>query len=179
VGPGQWPGPDAAAFQITKENARSQVATGVYALAGTVRVNGARAQPAASPRLADRRQLHLPGCQGHRRRRGRYLGRQGAGQHAQAHLHHLDHLRPGPHWQVGGGATYMSQRYANATNTVQVGGYTRYDAMLAYTTKAYDIRLNLYNLTDKMYYDALIQSDGGRSVPGSGRTALLSLTYRM
>jgi catecholate siderophore receptor len=93
--------------------------------------------------------------------------------------HHLDHLRPGPHWQVGGGATYMSQRYANATNTVQVGGYTRYDAMLAYTTKAYDIRLNLYNLTDKMYYDALIQSDGGRSVPGSGRTALLSLTYRM
>jgi len=30
-----------------------------------------------------------------------------------------------------------------------------------------------------MYYDALIQSDGGRSVPGSGRTAMLSLNYRM
>jgi len=38
--------------------------------------------------------------------------------------------------------------------------------------------VNLLNLTNKYYYDALIQSDGGRAVPGIGRTALLTATYR-
>ena len=30
-----------------------------------------------------------------------------------------------------------------------------------------------------MYYDSLMASDGGRAVPGSGTTGLLTLTYRM
>ncbi|BEV16739.1 TonB-dependent siderophore receptor [Herbaspirillum sp. DW155] len=171
----------AAAFQITKENARSQVATGVYVLDGTVRVNGARTgatghithdwQVAANYTYLDAKVLN---------------GAAGDNSVGKIPVNTPKHTLTtwttydlAPHWQIGGGATYMSQRYADAPNTVQVGGYTRYDAMLAYTTKAYDIRLNLYNLTDKMYYDALIQSDGGRSVPGSGRTAMLSLTYRM
>jgi catecholate siderophore receptor len=34
-------------------------------------------------------------------------------------------------------------------------------------------------LANKMYYDALIQSDGGRAVPGNGRTAMISLDYRL
>ncbi|WP_443114338.1 TonB-dependent receptor [Herbaspirillum seropedicae] len=171
----------AAAFQITKDNARSQVATGVYALAGKVRVNGARAgatghitrawQVAANYTYLDAKVLE---------------GAAGDNSVGKVPVNTPKHTLTtwttydlAPHWQIGGGASYMSQRYADAPNTVQVGGYTRYDAMLAYTTKAYDIRLNLYNLSNKMYYDALIQSDGGRSVPGSGRTALLSLTYRM
>jgi catecholate siderophore receptor len=181
VGCGRRPGADCAGFQITKENARSQVATGVYALAGTVRVNGARA--GATGRITRDWQI----AANYTYLDAKVVG----GAVADTSVGKIPVNTPkhtfttwttydlAPHWQVGGGATYMSQRYANATNTVQVGGYTRYDAMLAYTTKAYDIRLNLYNLTDKMYYDALIQSDGGRSVPGSGRTALLSLTYRM
>ena len=41
-----------------------------------------------------------------------------------------------------------------------------------------DIRLNLFNLTNNYYYDALIPSDGGRAVPGTGATAVLSVTYR-
>lgn len=84
-----------------------------------------------------------------------------------------------PSWEIGGGAFYMSQRYANNTNTVQVGGYVRWDGMIAYHQPKYDVRLNLFNIFDKKYYDALIQSDGGRSVPGTGRTAMLSFTYRM
>jgi len=81
--------------------------------------------------------------------------------------------------EVGGGAFYMSERYANNTNTVQVGGFVRWDGMIAFHQPKYDVRLNLFNIFDKKYYDALIQSDGGRSVPGTGRTAMLSLTYRM
>jgi catecholate siderophore receptor len=34
------------------------------------------------------------------------------------------------------------------------------------------------NLTNKQYYDALIPSDGGRAVPGLGRTFLATLNYR-
>jgi catecholate siderophore receptor len=30
-----------------------------------------------------------------------------------------------------------------------------------------------------MYYDSLMASDGGRAVPGSGTTGLLTFTYRM
>lgn len=171
----------AAAFQITKENARSQVGTGVYALAGTVRVNGARA--GATGRITRDWQVAANYTYLDAKVVGGAVADTSVGKvpiNTPKHTFTLwSTYDLAPHWQVGGGANYMSQRYANATNTVQVGGYTRYDAMLAYTTKAYDIRLNLYNLTNKMYYDALIQSDGGRSVPGSGRTALLSLTYRM
>jgi catecholate siderophore receptor len=83
-----------------------------------------------------------------------------------------------PHWEIGGGPSYMSGRYASNTNYVQVGGYTRWDATAAYHAKKYDVRLNLLNLTNKYYYDALIPSDGGRSVPGIGRTLLATLDYR-
>lgn len=84
-----------------------------------------------------------------------------------------------PRWEIGGGPTYMSARYAANTNFVQVGGYTRWDAMAAYHAKQWDLRLNLLNLTNKFYYDALIQSDGGRSVPGIGRTLLATFEYRL
>ncbi|CAH2776826.1 MAG: Ferrichrome-iron receptor [uncultured Caballeronia sp.] len=36
----------------------------------------------------------------------------------------------------------------------------------------------MQNLTNKHYYDALIPSDGGRAVPGYGRTFLATLNYR-
>jgi catecholate siderophore receptor len=83
-----------------------------------------------------------------------------------------------PHWTVGGGPTYMSARYAASTDLVRVSGYTRWDAMAEYHEKNWDVRLNLLNLTNKAYYDALIQSDGGRSVPGIGRTLLATANYR-
>jgi catecholate siderophore receptor len=50
--------------------------------------------------------------------------------------------------------------------------------MAEYHEKNWDVRLNLLNLTNKAYYDALIQSDGGRSVPGIGRTLLATANYR-
>jgi len=84
-----------------------------------------------------------------------------------------------PHWEIGGGPTYMSARFASNTNYVQTGGYTRWDAMAAYHAKKWDLRVNLLNVTNKSYFDALIPSDGGRSVPGIGRTLLATLQYRL
>jgi catecholate siderophore receptor len=172
---------NAAVFQIDKQNARSLVSTGVYELAGNVRVKGARA--GATGRINKQWQVALGYT---------YLDAQvmsgAAGDTAVGKVptntpkHTLTSwttYEVAPHWQVGGGASFMSERFANPTNTVQVGGYTRWDATVAYLQPKYDIRLNLFNLTNKMYYDALIQSDGGRSVPGSGRTAMLSVNYRM
>jgi catecholate siderophore receptor len=83
-----------------------------------------------------------------------------------------------PEWEVGGGATYSGQRYANNANLTEVGSYVRFDATLAYHQPKYDVRLNLYNLANTSYYDALIPSDGGRAVPGLGRSAMVTLSVR-
>jgi catecholate siderophore receptor len=72
----------------------------------------------------------------------------------------------------------MSGRYAANDNVVHVGGFVRWDAVLGYHTKQYDIQLNALNLSNKLYYDALIASDGGRAVPALGRTFLASFNYR-
>ena len=170
----------AAAFQITQTNARAQNNDGTYSATGTIRVNGARAGIAG--RVTDKLQLF------------------GAYTHLDATI--VDGIAPGtlgkipantpkdaaslwatyaitPEWEVGGGTTYSAKRYANNTDLVEVGGYVRLDAMVAYHQPKYDIRLNLFNLANRHYYDALIPSDGGRAVPGSGRAATLTFTYRL
>jgi catecholate siderophore receptor len=81
-------------------------------------------------------------------------------------------------WEVGGGVTYMSDRFANNTNVVSVGDYTRWDATVAYHQPKYDLRFNLLNLTDRRDFIATIPSDGGRAVPGAGRTLLMTGTYK-
>jgi catecholate siderophore receptor len=37
----------------------------------------------------------------------------------------------------------------------------------------------MLNFTDKKYFVGVIQSDGGRSIPGLGATELLTVTYRL
>ncbi|MFZ6686944.1 TonB-dependent receptor [Undibacterium sp. SXout11W] len=171
---------NSAVFQIQKENARSQISPGVYSMDGTVRVNGFRA--GASGLLSKGLQLAMNYT---------YLdAKVVAASAADGTLGKIPANTPrntltawttyefAPHWEIGGGPVYMSQRYASGANVVSVPGYTRWDATMAYKQKNYDVRLNVFNLSDKMYYDALIPSDGGRSVPGTGRSAMLSVAYR-
>ena len=76
---------------------------------------------------------------------------------------------------VGGGTTYQSMAYANTTNTAYVPEFWKFDAMLSYKVDPKStIQLNIYNITDVMYY---AQYYGGHAVPGSGRSA--SLSYRV
>ena len=82
-------------------------------------------------------------------------------------------------WEIGGGPTYLGQRYANNTDTVSVPGFVRFDATAAFKAEKYDIRVNVFNLTNAYFYDQVIASDGGRAVPGSGLTAMLTLTARL
>ncbi|WP_029043873.1 MULTISPECIES: TonB-dependent receptor [Cupriavidus] len=169
-----------AIFRITKDNARSQIDATTYALTGKIQVDGVRF--GATGRITPKWQVfagytYLNAVI----ENGIASGTQGkipgnTPKHTATAWTSYNIL---PSWEVGGGAFYMSQRYANNTDTTQVGGFVRWDGMVAYHQPKYDVRLNLFNIFDKKYYDALIQSDGGRSVPGTGRTAMLSFTYRM
>ena len=44
--------------------------------------------------------------------------------------------------------------------------YARWDAMVAYEQKNWTLRLNVKNLFDKLYYDA-VYDNGGFTVPGT------------
>jgi catecholate siderophore receptor len=74
--------------------------------------------------------------------------------------------------QVGGGARYIGRRYGNTTNARFVEGYWLVDAMAAVrVSPRLSLRLNVYNLADRKYFDRL---GGGHLVPGTARSALLS-----
>lgn len=168
-----------ALFQITQYNARAQDSLGIYTATGTVQVNGARLGVVG--RLTDKFQIFggysllnativngiAPGTEGNTPANTPKNSGSLWGVYAVT-----------PEWEVGGGATYSGQRYANNANLTEVGSYVRFDATLAYHQPKYDVRLNLYNLANTSYYDALIPSDGGRAVPGLGRSAMVTLSVR-
>ncbi|MFM9913226.1 MAG: TonB-dependent receptor domain-containing protein [Methylophilaceae bacterium] len=100
------------------------------------------------------------------------------------------------YWKVGGGVEAKGARYGyNPTQTAaqdSVGtgffrdgtfnpnrapGYARWDAMLAYEEQKWAVRLNVKNVFDKQYYDALYDN-GAFVVPGNGRTAILSAEFK-
>jgi catecholate siderophore receptor len=94
-------------------------------------------------------------------------------------------------WKVGGGIEAKGERSgynpqaANA-NALFTGtkfdpntlpGYARVDAMLAYEEKKWAVRLNVKNLLDKKYYDALYDN-GAFSVPGNKRQAIVTTEFK-
>lgn len=82
-----------------------------------------------------------------------------------------------PSFEIGGGAVYMSRRYARTTGTPEsVPGYWTFNAMAKYSLSPHvDLQLNVYNLANAVYFD---QIHPWHVVPGAGRSALLTLTYQ-
>ena len=169
-----------ALFDIEKTNSRSQVSPGVYISNGDVRVTGF--EFGAAGRITRDWQLmggytHLVPKIAHASALEATNGKDLANTPRDMATLWTTY-KVTPQWETGGGATYMSSRFASNTNVVSAAGYTRWDGTVAYHLPKYDIRLNLLNLTNKEYISALIPSDGGRSVPGSGRTALITVAHR-
>jgi catecholate siderophore receptor len=171
---------NAAVFQITKYNARDQAADGTYTAAGTIRVKGARL--GASGQLARGWKLFA----GYAYLDGRIVDGIAVGTTGKVPLNTprqsatlWSTYELTKRWEVGGGANYLSSRFLNNTNLVHVDSYARFDATVAFHQPRYDIRLNLFNLANKYYYENLIASDGGRAVPGTGRSAMLSFVYHL
>lgn len=103
-------------------------------------------------------------------------------------------------WKVGGGVEAKGERYgynpqaAAGTALGQTGapggvfvdgtfhpntlpGYARVDALLAYEARKWAVRLNVKNLLDKQYYDALYDN-GAFSVPGNRRQAIVTTEFK-
>jgi len=169
----------AALFEVEKTNARTQVSATEYALSGDVRVRGG--EVGLVGHITDAWQVFA----GYTRLNARIVraldGTQGnvPANTPQDSASLWSSYRIDEQWEIGGGATYLSQRFAANTNVVSVGGYTRWDAMVAWHLAKVDLRLNLLNLADKQYFDALIPSDGGRSIPGIGRTLLATIDWKL
>jgi len=83
-----------------------------------------------------------------------------------------------PQLTIGGGAYYVSKVYGDAANTKWVPSYWRADAMATYQVdKNLSLRLNVQNLFDKVWYDA-VYDNGAFTVPGTGRRLIVSGEYR-
>jgi catecholate siderophore receptor len=94
-------------------------------------------------------------------------------------------------WKIGGGVEAKAWRTAyvpSATNggTMFAGsgfhpnyapGYARVDAMVAYEQPKWAVRLNVKNLLDKEYYDA-VYDNGGLVTPGNRRQAIVTTEYK-
>lgn len=80
-----------------------------------------------------------------------------------------------PEWQFGAGATGASSRFVNSFETAEVDSYVRGDAMVAYLQPGYDIRLNVQNVTDELYYETASQ---GRATAAMGARYILTGTFR-
>lgn len=92
------------------------------------------------------------------------------------------------HWKLGGGVEAKGARLAfnpsnsNPANVPTLNGiyhpntvpsYYRVDAMLSYEQPRWAMKLNVKNLTDKLYYDA-VYDNGGFVLPGVRRTVILT-----
>jgi catecholate siderophore receptor len=91
-----------------------------------------------------------------------------------------------PWWklQIGGGLNVVSSRFASSTPSSVGGvaflreapGYWIVSAMAKYPlSQNVDLQLNMFNLTGNRFYDQIHPS---HVVPGPGRTALLTLSYK-
>jgi catecholate siderophore receptor len=171
-----------ALFQVEKDNARSQVSTGVYTLTGNIQVRGGEFGIAG--RITKNWQIYvnyallnakiisasaLDGSQG---KVPANVPRNSASVWTSYKIT--------PKYEIGGGGYYMSNRYASNTDVVSVGNFVRFDAMAAYHySKSVDFRLNLLNITNRPdNYDLVIASDGGRAAPTMARTLLGTVAYR-
>ena len=181
----KWETPDgnllltAAAFQITKANARENIGGNVYELVGKLRSQGV--ELGINGTLFDVLQLF-----------GGYtytdakivesanvanVGRPFANipKHS-ANL--LATVMLGDHVEIGGQVHYQSKIFGGslAAGEAHVPGYVRLDAIARVKpTEWLEARLNINNLTDKRYYDAIYRSGSPIAYIAPGRSAFLTL----
>ena len=81
-----------------------------------------------------------------------------------------------PKISVGGGATYVDQRFGNTANTVWIPSYWRYDAMAAFNVNdRFNLQLNVQNLTDEVYFIRPYRNH--YAALGAARSAVLSVMF--
>ncbi|MDE2402558.1 MAG: TonB-dependent receptor [Burkholderiales bacterium] len=79
-------------------------------------------------------------------------------------------------WGVGAGATYKGASYADSANLYRVPSYVVVDGSVFYETPSWEVRLDLRNLADRRYF---VSPTFSGALPGEGRSAYLTATYRV
>lgn len=79
-------------------------------------------------------------------------------------------------WKIGAGIEGVGARYANANNRIDIPAYTRVDAMIEYAIKQYSLRVNLFNLCNKKYYEGIYT---GHVIPGTPLAAQVTLSMKL
>jgi catecholate siderophore receptor len=79
-------------------------------------------------------------------------------------------------WKFGSGIEGIGKRYANASNFTSIPPYTRVDSMIEYSTKRYSVKLNIFNLLNKKYYEGIYT---GHVMPGTSRAIQLTLGVKI
>jgi catecholate siderophore receptor len=171
-----------AAFQITKDNAREAIGGGVFDLVGKLRSRGF--ELGVNGTLFDRLQLFggytYTDAEIVRSANAANVGRPFANipKHS-ANL--LATFLLASNLEVGGQVHYQSKFFGGqgAATLATVPGYTRLDAVVRWKPVYWlETRLNLNNLTDKVYYDAIYRSAAPFAYVAPGRSAVLTVVTR-
>lgn len=170
----------AAVFQIIKDNARENIGNGVFNTVGRLRSRGAEASITGT--LADRVELFggytFLDATITKSQTAANVGRRFANvpKHT-AQL--LANLLVNKRIKVGGQIFAQSRITGEGTTalgkTPYIPGYVRFDAVAEFhPTDRLELRLNVLNLTDKRYYDAIYRSGSPFSYIAPGRSATLT-----
>jgi catecholate siderophore receptor len=169
-----------ALFQITKNNAREQVTPGVYDLVGKLRSRGA--ELAVTGNLGEKIQLFGGYTYTDAKLVDSVIAANEGKPFANIPKHSASLLATyalTDHVQIGGQVYYQSKIFGGTTfaGTANVPAYTRFDAVARWQPLEWlEARLNVLNITDKLYYDAIYRSGAPFAYVAPGRSATLSLT---
>lgn len=84
--------------------------------------------------------------------------------------------KPIQDWTIGGGVSYVGQRFVNDDNSLKLPSHTLYDAMLGYqVSRNLEMQLNVNNISDTRVYDA--SHVGLFANVGQGRSYMLNANY--
>ncbi|WP_210556827.1 MULTISPECIES: TonB-dependent siderophore receptor [unclassified Pseudomonas] len=83
--------------------------------------------------------------------------------------------KPEMGWYGETGLTVVGQRYADNANTTVLPGYGRWDALVGYRFKDWDLRAALNNITDHEYYASATSQY--QIQPGAPRSVVMTGTY--
>lgn len=78
-------------------------------------------------------------------------------------------------FRLGGGVEAVGKRYGNTTNTNEAPSYVRWDAMAEYQMDKWALKLNVFNLFNRKYYEGVY---AGHILPGTTRIAQLTLSTK-
>ena len=171
-----------ALFQITKENARENVGNNVFELVGELRARGV--ELGVSGNLTQRLALFGGYTYLDAKIRNTVVAANEGRRFANVPQHTFSMLatyKLTDRFTLGGQVFYQDEIFGGtqAAGTARTNEYWRFDAVARYLVSDHaELRLNVLNLTDKVYYDAIYRSGSPFAYVAPGRSAHLSLALR-